>query len=161
MGADEYYWSPADINSDGFVNFFDYAFFANAWQSELNDENYNEDCDLEDNNSIDYNDLARFCEDWLWQTAWAKTFPFAYEKTMGRSMGKSMAESPGLTQDLFPSASAKQEQPQLTASDIEEILKWLADLWLTEDELRKMISEDEWLKFIESVIQALKEEIQN
>ncbi|NIP55528.1 MAG: hypothetical protein GWN00_14405, partial [Aliifodinibius sp.] len=75
MGADEYYWSPADINSDGFVNFFDYAFFASAWQSDPNDPNYNEDCDLEDNNSIDYNDIALFCEDWLWQTAWAKAFP--------------------------------------------------------------------------------------
>jgi uncharacterized repeat protein (TIGR01451 family) len=150
MGADEYYWSPADFNSDGLVNFFDYAFFASAWQSDPNDPNYNEDCDLEDNNSIDSKDLARFCEDWLWQTAWAKTFPFAYE-TMGHSMGRSMAESPGLTQDLFVSVSAKQAQPELTAADIEEIIKWLEQLWLTDDQVRKVISEDDWLKFIELV----------
>ena len=46
---------------------------------------------------------------------------------------------------------AKQAQPELTDADIEEIIKWLVELWLTEDELRKMMSEDEWLKFIESV----------
>ena len=155
MGADEYYWSPADFNSDGFVNFFDYAFFSSAWQSDPNDENYNEDCDLEDNNSIDYNDIALFCEDWLWQTAWAKAFPFSYGRGMGKSMGMGMGEG------FFPSIQAKQAQPELTADDIEEILKWLAELWLTDEEVRKMISEDEWLKFMEAVIQAAKQLIYN
>ena len=155
MGADEYYWSPADINSDGFVNFFDYAFFASAWQSDPNKNNYNEDCDLEDNNFIDYKDIALFCEDWLWQTAWAKAFPFSYGRGMGKSMGMGMGE------DFFPSIQAKQARPEITADDIEQILKWLAELWLTNDEVRKMINEDEWLKFTESVIQVLKEQIYN
>jgi subtilisin family serine protease len=70
IGADEYYWSSADIDEDGFVNFIDYAALAAAWQSESGDGNYNEDCDIEDNNTIDINDLALFCEDWLWQAAW-------------------------------------------------------------------------------------------
>lgn len=70
MGADEYYWSPADFDEDGYVNFIDYAIFAAAWQSESGKSNYNEDCDLENNNSIDMNDLALFCEDWLWEKAW-------------------------------------------------------------------------------------------
>jgi hypothetical protein len=152
MGADEYYWSPADINSDGFVNFFDYTFFASAWQSDPNYPNYNEDCDLEDNDSIDYNDIALFCEDWLWQTAWAKAFPSAYDEGFGRSMSMGMGET------FFPSIQAR---PELTADDIEGIIKWLAELWLTDDELRKMMSDDEWLKFIEAVTQAAKEIIYN
>jgi len=156
MGADEYYWSPADFNSDGLVNFFDYALIANVWLTTPNDVNYYDDVyDLIDNNCIDHNDLARFCEDWLWQTAWAKTFPFAYE-TMGRSMGESL----GLTQELFTSASAKQDQPELTAADIEDILKWLYKLWLTNEEVRKIISEDDWLKFVEEVIELAEQEIQ-
>ena len=146
IGADEYYWSPADFNSDGLVNFFDYALLSSAWLTDPNKQYYNEICDLVDNDRIDSNDLARFCEDWLWQTAWAKTFPFSYEK-----MGCSMGESLGLTQELFPSVSSKQEQPELTAVDIEEIIKWLEDLWLTNEEVRKIISEDDWLKFIELV----------
>jgi predicted outer membrane repeat protein len=149
MGADEYYWSPADFNSDGFVNFFDYAFFASAWLTIPTDQYYNEICDLVDNNCIDSNDLARFCEDWLWQTAWAKAFPFSY----GRGMGKSMSMGEG----FFPSIQAKQARPELTAADIEQIIKWLAELWLIDDDVRKTISEDEWLKFIESVKQVLKQ----
>ena len=155
MGADEYYWSPADINTDGFVNFFDYAFFASAWQSDPNNQYYNEICDLVDNNYIDSNDLARFCEDWLWQAAWAKAFPSAYDEGFGRSMGMGMGE------DFFPSIEAEKALPELTVADIEEILKWLAELWLTDDEVRKMITEDEWLKFTESVKQVLKELINN
>jgi hypothetical protein len=149
MGADEYYWSPADFDSDGFVNFFDYAFFASAWLTTPNDVNYYDDIyDLVDNNYIDSNDLARFCEDWLWQTAWAKAFPFSY----GRGMGKSM----GMGEGFFPSIEAKQARPQLTATDIEQMIKWLAELWLTDDQVRKMITEKEWLKFIESVKQVTK-----
>jgi hypothetical protein len=153
MGADEYYWSPADFDSDGLVNFFDYALIANVWQSDPNDPNYNDVYDLVDNNCIDSKDLARFCEDWLWQTAWAKAFPFSY----GRGMGKSM----GMGEGFFSSIETKQARPELTAADIEQMIKWLAELWLTDDDVRKMITEDEWLKFTESVKQVLKEQIYN
>jgi parallel beta-helix repeat protein len=70
IGADEYYWSPADFDEDGDVDLIDYATLANAWMTDLGNQDYNEDCDLEDNNSIDVNDLALFCEDWLWEKAW-------------------------------------------------------------------------------------------
>jgi len=162
MGADEYYWSPADFNSDGIVNFFDYALFANFWQKTSLDVNdYNDIYDLVDNNCIDYNDLARFCEDWLWQRAWAKAFPCGYGRGMGQGMGLGMSEGPGLTEKLYASAPAKKPQPQLTKADIVYLIKWLEELWLTDAEVRKMISEDEWLKFMESVIQVLKSQMQN
>ena len=70
IGGDEYYYSLADFDEDGFVNFIDYAIVATAWQSEYGEGNYNETCDIADNNAIDMNDLALFCEDWLWQAAW-------------------------------------------------------------------------------------------
>jgi len=72
MGADEYYWSSADFDDDGIVNFIDYAIFAVAWQTEPNDANYNDVCDLQDNNNIDFNDLVLFCDDWLWEKAWGE-----------------------------------------------------------------------------------------
>ena len=153
MGADEYYRSPADFNSDGIVNFFDYALFANFWQTTSDVYDL-----IDDNNYIDYNDLARFCEDWLWQRAWAKAFPFSYGQGMGKSMGLGMSEGLGLAEEILPSASAKKPQPQVTKADIVELIKWLEELWLTDAEVRKMISEDEWLKFIESVIQSIKEQ---
>jgi len=46
---------------------------------------------------------------------------------------------------------AKQPQPQVTEADIQEIIKWLEQLWLTEDELRKMVTQAEWQEFIERV----------
>ncbi|MGB8225927.1 MAG: right-handed parallel beta-helix repeat-containing protein [Sedimentisphaerales bacterium] len=61
IGADEYYWSPADYDEDGAVNFFDYALFAKSWR--LNDANIS----LDDDNDVDFIDLSLFCADWLWQ----------------------------------------------------------------------------------------------
>jgi hypothetical protein len=154
IGADEYYWSPADFNSDGIVNFFDYALLANVWLTTPVDLYYDDIYDLVDNNCIDSNDLGRFCEEWLWQTAWAKTFPFAYGQTMGTGLGMSQVVNRSLvvTQGLYPSVLTEVAQPEVIEVDIEVIKKWLIELWLTEDELRKMISEDEWFKFIESVV---------
>jgi hypothetical protein len=60
MGADEYYWSPADFNLDEIVNFFDYALFADVWQTTSGGPDYNDIYDLTDSNCIDCNDLAVF-----------------------------------------------------------------------------------------------------
>jgi len=59
-------YSDADFNGDGVVNFLDYAVLASAWQTTPADGNYNDICDLVDDNSIDHADLALFVEDWLW-----------------------------------------------------------------------------------------------
>jgi hypothetical protein len=34
---------------------------------------------------------------------------------------------------------------------MQEIIQWLKDLWLTEEDLREYMTEAEWLEFIESV----------
>jgi alpha-tubulin suppressor-like RCC1 family protein len=61
VGGDENYWSKADYNEDGIVNFIDYASFAAAWQTT------NAQISLDDDNDVDSADLALFCRDWLWQ----------------------------------------------------------------------------------------------
>jgi len=86
-------------------------------------------------------------EDWLWEAGWAQT--------RGSMMGQSMSQGFRLIEVLYQPAPAKQPQAQIEPLDIEEIIKWLAEIWLTDEQVRKMISEDEWLKFMES----LKEEI--
>jgi hypothetical protein len=140
IGADEYYWSPADFNNDGTVNFIDYAMFANFWQTE------NPDFSLDDDNDVDMNDLALFVKDWLWQEAWG----------MSMGGGESISSS-AFTETLYTEASAEQHQPpakqqptEIKPLDIKYILKWLDEIWLDE-EVRKVITEDEWLRFIESV----------
>ncbi|MGD9109900.1 MAG: right-handed parallel beta-helix repeat-containing protein [Phycisphaerales bacterium] len=101
IGADEYYFSLADFDEGGFVNFRDYAILAAAWQTDSGDDNYNEDCDLEDNNSIDVNDLALFCEDWLWEKGWED----AWMMTMGGGGGSTL-KSMGGKFSLFSLKSA-------------------------------------------------------
>jgi len=63
-----------------------------------------------------------------------------------------MSESFFVTEGLYPSVLTKEAQPVVIEVDIEVMVKWLFELWLTDDEVRKVISEDEWLKFIESVV---------
>ncbi|MHC4530380.1 MAG: hypothetical protein ACYSXD_02305 [Planctomycetota bacterium] len=62
--ADEY--NAADFDDDGVVNFLDYAVLAEAWRTIPADGNYNDICDLFDDNFIDYKDLGLFTTEWLW-----------------------------------------------------------------------------------------------
>jgi len=73
-------------------------------------------------------------------------------------LGGGMSQGFGLTEGFYPSVTAK--QPQITRLDIEELLKWLAEIWL-DPEVREAINEDAWLKFMESVAESSKEERQN
>ncbi|HUT30868.1 MAG TPA: right-handed parallel beta-helix repeat-containing protein [Sedimentisphaerales bacterium] len=145
MGADEYYWSRADFDLDGVVNFIDYAIFAEAWQCSAGEANYNPLCNLaEDNNSIDCNDLRVFCEDWLWYASWTLEVPGCRDG--GSAGGKSMAAE----------SAAETLESEAYQPDVEELLNWLEELWLSYDELGKTVPEDEWLKFIEAVKSAVE-----
>ena len=59
MGADEY--RTADFNYDGIVNFKDFAFWANVWQTSPAGSPY----DLNNDSSIDFDDLEIFADNWL------------------------------------------------------------------------------------------------
>jgi parallel beta-helix repeat protein len=138
MGADEYYWSPADFDLDEIVNFFDYAILASAWQTD--DPNIS----LDDDNDIDIDDLARFCDDWLWQRG--------RQMSMGSGLGRALYTAVPLEQAQLALEPVSQLQFQpLTEADIEELLDWLQELWLTDEELREAMDEDQWREFIESV----------
>jgi parallel beta-helix repeat protein len=144
MGADEFYWSLADFDRNKIVNFVDFALFASAWQTD--DPNYS----LDDNNDVDTNDLDLFCEDWLWKAAWTEAEPF---KTMGCGMGEGMSQSIGFSEDLEPTPPA--EQPVTEPVDIEALIEQLEQIWETDEQIRELISEDDWQRFMES----LKEEL--
>jgi hypothetical protein len=69
---------------------------------------------------------------------------------MDGGMGQSMIESASLTDGLSQSVSAKQQPVQLELLDIEEIMNWLAEVWL-DPEIQEHISEADWLEFIETL----------
>jgi len=155
------YISPADFDKDELVNFIDYAMLANAWLSSSGQPDYNDIFDLEDDGTIDYDDLSLFCDDWLWEAGWNQTMEsMMMGLCMEGGMGRSMIESVSLTEGLSQTVSAKQQPVNVEPLDIEEVMKWLAEVWL-DPEVQEAISEADWLKFIESITETLKKESQN
>jgi len=160
MGADEFFWSPADFDRNGIVNFLDYAVLATAWLTESGDGNYNEDCDLEDNNTIDYNDLALFCKDWLWQEGGETSMSSGFSEALYTAAPPQQPQielqpepEPQLQVQFEPELLQPEPQPQLTGEDIQELVDWLEELWLTDEEVRSAITEADWLEFIETLRQ--------
>jgi len=146
MGADEYYDSAADFDGDEVVNFLDHAVFASAWLSSAGEGGYNGSCDLVEDETIDYSDFAVFCEDWLWEAGWTKSF--------GEGRGESMAMGGEPGGRIASPAAEQVEAEQVKEVDIEELLKLLGEVWLDE-EVRKVIGEEEWAAFVEAVKAAL------
>jgi hypothetical protein len=144
MGADEF-WAT-DFSRDGLVNFVDYAMLAAAWHTEPNDANYDDDCDLQDNNNIDFNDLGLFCGDWLSN---AELHPGPMPLMAGRG-GAGMVEGLGLDASLSAVATAERGPAVAEPLDIEAIMKWLAEIWLDPD-VRKSIDEEKFLRVYESL----------
>ncbi len=153
IGADEYYWNPPDFSVDGIVNFIDYAMFTTAWLS--NDSEYS----LDEDNDVDYDDLALFCEDWMTVAVWYQPMEFM---TMGDGLGGGMGRgvfltgfgekfSTGYTGEVYQPEPVEEEQPEpITQQEIEDTLKWLDEVWLY-PEVRESTSEDDWLEFVELV----------
>jgi len=141
MGADEFYWSAADYSGDGIVNFIDYAILTSYWQDAGID--YNDVFAFGDSNSVS---LEEFCDVWLWEAGWLRgSMPLM----AGRS-GKGMVEALRLEVGLSALAAAEREPRIGDAVDVEELLDWLAEIWL-DPEVRKSLDADVWLKLYESL----------
>ena len=119
------------------------------------------DCDLDTDGIIDYNDLAAFCDDWLTQAVWAKGFTCGdggdIMHNIGQSMGRTMTAAFASQESAAVDLSVSAEQPlekveplEVEKVDIAEILDWLDEIWL-DPEVRKVITEDEWLEFVRSI----------
>ncbi len=77
--------------------------------------------------------------------------------------GYSQSSASGFTEDIYTEAPLQQlesepqselePQPQLTEQDIQELVDWLEELWLTDEQLRQQITEAEWQEFVEAVRQ--------
>ena len=146
IGADEYYWSPADFNGDGIVNFVDYAMLAWHWHETDVNGGDNDVFDLADNNAIDFGDILAFCDEWLWEGG----FLSGSMPLMAGRGGAGMVEGLGLDAGLSAAASAEREPAVAEPVDIEAIMKWLAEIWLDPD-VQKSIDEEKFLKVYESL----------
>jgi len=72
IGADEYTFGDlSDFSDNGIVNFGDFAILAYYWQEYVCEEpDWCEGCDFDRSERVDFVDLRRFGENWLWQAAW-------------------------------------------------------------------------------------------
>jgi len=151
MGADEFYHCPADFDGNNIVNFADFAIFANAWRTAEREPNYNDLCDLVNDDQIDYNDLRLFCEDWLWQPLWPQ------EMGEGWLMG---GEGDSLTEGASASVSAEfaeQAEPIVSPEDIKEMVNWLDEIWNAGD-LNGTMTEQDYLEFRQAIESTLEQQ---
>jgi hypothetical protein len=56
---------PGDFTAGYGVNLTDFAIFSQSWLTSSGQPDYNEDCDLADDNTINLADLAIFAENFL------------------------------------------------------------------------------------------------
>jgi hypothetical protein len=59
--------NASDFNCDNRVNFLDLSKFAEKWQATCSPPNWCEGADLDRSGIVDYDDLAKLVENWLWQ----------------------------------------------------------------------------------------------
>jgi hypothetical protein len=146
---------PGDFEADCDVDFYDFAILALAWMTSSGQPNYNPLCDisLPRDGIINVYDLARFCDYWLWQSPWkhSEMMGAAYAQGAGFTESLSTPSPPQQQTDLQSELEPLQpeSQPQLTEEDIQELVDWLEQLWLTDEEVRETSTEAEWLEFIE------------
>ena len=140
MGADEFFWSIADYNKDGTVNFLDYCFFANAWMTE--DANIS----LDDDDDVNMADLGIFNNDWLWKAGWAQSFSFGCTGFGGD--GGFEEQSMQSEQAAEESLQYEYEQPVF---DIDWMIEQLEDIWQQDEGISELITEEQWQDFLESL----------
>jgi len=154
IGCDEHFWSRADLNGDGVVNFVDYVIFAPHWHTQNADVNLAGDLDIE------MDDLAAFCADWLWVAPWSDLYETLMSQPasgMGMASGEMLfGESISLMPLLADESQAIQaEQPVFTEMQIEELIEWFEQVWESDAEVREAITEADMQEFLDSLKEQL------
>jgi hypothetical protein len=140
IGGDEFYRSPCDFDADGVVNFVDYAYLADVWQTTYPDLN------LAGTTLIDEEDLAALAGEWLWQSC-ANTIPLEeLEQTeMMGMMGEEMMTVLPLDMESMQTESYAQYTPP-DPNTITEVLDWLDEMWFA-GQLPEDLAEETYLDF--------------
>jgi hypothetical protein len=145
----------ADLDDSNNVDFTDFAILAHYWLNyDCPTKNDCNGADFEPDGDVDMADLDIFTECWLRQAFWTEP--------MGMMMGSDMNEVTAFAEDLYTAplpdqpqpelqSQPPEPQPQLTEEDIQQLVAELEQIWLTDEDLRSVMTEAEWLEFIESI----------
>jgi hypothetical protein len=167
MGADEVACddvsNPLDWTADGIVNLHDFYFISAAWFTqdpcapwEPTDpdliDNWDSRCDLDGDYMVDIDDLALFCEEWLWQACWRNSDIWMMGMGGGAMTATTMTDQAKL-ETKPPRVITIWEEIKL----VEESIDWLEKVWLEDEQLRKEVSEEEWKEFINGLYDWLEQ----
>lgn len=162
--------SDFDTNHDGRVNYADdgFSLLAHSWLSRdpndpslpsdpnLIDPNefigWNPECDFNTDYAVDLADLLMFVEEapWLWCACWLENgLP---EMLSGGGM-LLMAVSEMTVIPISPQAEEKSIEQQIL--DTQDVLLFLAKIWLEEPDLQQEIDAEAWQEFLNAVYQNL------
>ncbi|MBN2019274.1 MAG: S8 family serine peptidase [Sedimentisphaerales bacterium] len=153
MGADEVYWPKADYNLDEIVNFIDFAQLAGDWQSPDSNKTLDGDAD------VDIDDLALFCDDWLWIAPWSEF----YGMLMGQSGGDMSITVEGESEQQVLDEDIPANEPQeitdqpMSDEQIQALLDWSEELWESNPDIREMVGQEAYERVIESLREQLAE----
>ncbi len=125
-----------DFEPDCDVDFYDFAIFAQAWLTSSGQPNYNPVCDISvpHNGIIDANDLARFCDYWLWQEVGREEWT-----SMNLGFGEDLYASPPPSGELAESTEQSQfesepeSQPEVLGTPNGEEPQPAPGIWLVYD----------------------------
>jgi hypothetical protein len=156
IGADEIYVPKANFDGNEIVNFLDFALWAPYWLSgEPNEPNFS----LDGDNDVDIDDLALFCDDWLWVAPWSELYGQDMEQAQSGS-GDMVSGNFTETSIVFteePSADSVEEQPSESIDEpfsdeqIQSMIDWAEELWETNEDIRILISTDDYQRIIDSL----------
>jgi len=66
-------------------------------------------------------------------------------------MGMELQEATAALYGLEAVIGAETEPPQIEPADLEEITEWLEELWLMDERLTELTTDEEWQEFIEAI----------
>ena len=106
-----------DFEPDCDVDFYDFAILAQSWLTIEGQPNYNPVCDISvpHNGIIDENDLARFCDYWLWQEVGREGWT-----SMSLGLGEDLYASPPPSGELAESTEQSQSDSKPESQPEEE-----------------------------------------
>jgi uncharacterized repeat protein (TIGR01451 family) len=178
IGADEVACEdvshPLDWNADGAVNMNEFYDFSAAWLThDPNDPqmppgidpndfvHWNPQCNLDGDYDVDLADLVIFTEDdpqnWLWVACWRQDLqPEQLEMMMSMSVPQAEPQFTSLQVQSVKTAVSVESAPKPIRQQIIEFtdtVRFLEQLWLTDDSIQQEIDAGEWRQFMEKVYQ--------
>ena len=105
---------------------------------------------LEDNNSIDYNDLALFCDDWLWVGGWTQDFMMMYGGMGMQEGGYSVSVSEPFWQTEEQTSEAEELEGEFEEPDLAAIIEFIDIVWLSGD-LKESMTEEQYVELRKAI----------